>query len=44
VDIDETVLKKNSRQTWKYGQTGVNRFALRINVENGVVVGWAEKT
>ncbi len=43
VDIDERVLKKNSRQTWKYQQTGVNRFSLRITVENGTAVGWDEK-
>lgn len=42
-DIDEKVLKTKSKQVWKYQQTGVNRFALRIIVENDSVVGWDEK-
>jgi hypothetical protein len=44
LDIGERVLKKNTRHTWKYERTGVNRFALRITLENGVVVGWDDKT
>jgi hypothetical protein len=43
VDVDEKVMKTRSRQVWKYQQTGVNRFALRITLENGTVIGWDEK-
>jgi hypothetical protein len=43
-DMDERVMKKKTRQTWKYERRGVNRFALRITVEDGVVVGWENKT
>lgn len=43
VDIDQKVLKTKTKETWKYGQRGPNRFALRITVENGTVVGWDEK-
>lgn len=43
VDTDEKVLKKCRREVWKYYQTGVNRFGLRITLEDGVVVGWDEK-
>jgi hypothetical protein len=44
LDIDERVFKKSTRQTWKYMQTGVNRFALRVTLEDGFVVGWDDKT
>lgn len=43
IDIDERVLKTKVKQIWKYNQTAKNRFALRITVENGVVVGWEQK-
>ena len=43
-DIDERVLKKTLRQTWKYQPTGRNRYALRITLENGTVVGWDHKS
>ena len=43
VDIDERVLKTKTKHTWKYNQTAKNRFALRITLENGVVVGWDQK-
>jgi hypothetical protein len=42
-DIDEKVFKTKTKQTWKYSPTGKNRFALRITVENGLVVGWDQK-
>ena len=43
VDTDEKVMKKARREVWKYHQTGVNRFGLRITLEDGVVVGWDQK-
>lgn len=42
-DIDEKVLKTKTKQTWKYSPTGKNRFALRITLENGAVIGWDQK-
>jgi hypothetical protein len=43
VDTDEKVMKKHRREVWKYHQTGVNRFGLRVTLEDGIVVGWDEK-
>lgn len=43
VDVDERVLKTKTKETWKYNRVGKNRFALRIILENGVVVGWDQK-
>lgn len=40
VDEDHKVFKTKTRRTLKYGQTGVNRFDLRIIVEDDLVVGW----
>ena len=40
VDEDHKVFKTKTRRTLKYGQTGVNRFDLRIIVEDDHVVGW----
>jgi uncharacterized membrane protein len=39
-DIDQEVHKTKKRETWKYGQTGKNRFKVRIHLEEGTVVGW----
>jgi ribosomal protein L21E len=41
-DKDQTVYKTKTKQTWKYGRIGKNRFRERIYVENGTVVGWKE--
>jgi hypothetical protein len=43
VDKDQRVFKKSVNETWKYDQRGTNRFALRITLENGLVVGWDDK-
>ena len=43
VVIDEKVFKTKTKQVWKYHQTAKNRFALRITLENGEVVGWEQK-
>ena len=42
-EIDRKNLKSKSREIWKYGRTGKNRFNLRITVENKIVVGWEQK-
>ncbi|NWB49229.1 DUF2845 domain-containing protein [Pseudomonas gingeri] len=44
VDIDKKVLKTKSKEVWKYDQTGKGRFALRITLENGEVIGWDKKS
>ncbi|WP_216850154.1 hypothetical protein [Granulicella sp. L46] len=43
VAIDDHLLKTKKRQTWKYNQTGVNRYKLRLTLENDVVIGWDKK-
>ena len=42
-DIDRLVRKSRTKETWKYGQTGKNRFSERIFVEDDEVVGWEDK-
>jgi hypothetical protein len=41
---DNKVLKSAVRQVWKYNQRGKNRYGLRVTVENGLVVGWDNKS
>ena len=43
VDIDQKVLKTKIKEVWKYNKTGKGRYALRITLENGSVVGWDKK-
>jgi ABC-type multidrug transport system fused ATPase/permease subunit len=43
VEVDEKILKTKSKEIWKYNQTGKGRFALRITLENNVVIGWDKK-
>lgn len=43
LDTDSDVLKTKIKEVWKYRQFGVNRYGLRIKLENDVVVGWEEK-
>jgi uncharacterized protein YecT (DUF1311 family) len=40
VGIGNEVRHRKTKQTWKYNQTGKNRFAGRVYLENDVVVGW----
>ena len=42
--IDNKLLKKMTREVWKYHPSGTNRYRLRITVENGHVAGWDKKT
>jgi hypothetical protein len=42
VDVDHMVLKTKTKETWKYNQTGKNRFKDRIYLEDGSVVGWKD--
>lgn len=42
--VDTTKLKTKTKETWKYGEVRKGQFQLRINIENGKVVGWADKS
>jgi hypothetical protein len=42
-DIDIKILKTKSKTTYKYVPTGKNRYALRVFLDDGVVVGWEDK-
>lgn len=41
-DVDTKVYKQKTNETWKYGQTGKNRYKQRVFTENGIVVGWEQ--
>ena len=43
VDISEWRNAKEFGETWKYAQTGKNRYALKINLINDEVSGWDKK-
>ena len=43
IAVDNALLKTRKREVWKYHQTGVNRFQLRLTLENDIVVGWDQK-
>jgi hypothetical protein len=43
LDIDQKVLKTKKKEIWKYNRTGENRYALKITLDNDVVVGWDQK-
>jgi len=40
---DQKIYKTKTAETFKYNQTGKNRFGSRVQVENGLVVGWSQK-
>lgn len=44
VDVDEKLLKTKSKYVFKYHHRGANRYGLRVTVENGIVVGWDQKS
>jgi uncharacterized protein YecT (DUF1311 family) len=39
-DVNCEIVKTRKKETWKYVPTGKNRFANRIYLENGIVIGW----
>ena len=43
VSRDQRNIKGRIRETWKYNQTGRGRFATRIIVNDGRVIGWDVK-
>ncbi len=42
-DCDQKVYKTKTKEVWKYGRTGKNRFSQRVFVEDCLVVGWENK-
>jgi uncharacterized protein YecT (DUF1311 family) len=42
VDLGHEIIRANIKETWKYGQTGKNRFNNRVYLENGIVIGWKD--
>lgn len=42
VDVGREIIRTKVKETWKYNQTGKNRFSDRIYLENGTVIGWKE--
>lgn len=42
-DRDVKVLKTKTKEVFKYQRTGANRYALRITLDDDVVVGWEDK-
>jgi hypothetical protein len=42
VDTSNKVFKTKIRETYKYNQTGRNRFRSRVMLENEIVIGWQD--
>jgi hypothetical protein len=40
VDVDREITRTKVKETWKYIQTGRNRFARRASLDDGIVVAW----
>lgn len=43
VSIDNKVMATRKREVWKYKPSGRNRYALRITLDDDVVIGWDQK-
>jgi uncharacterized membrane protein YeaQ/YmgE (transglycosylase-associated protein family) len=41
--VDRKLLKTMKREVWKYNPRGVNRYGLRITLDNDIVSGWDHK-
>lgn len=41
--VDRKLLKTMKREVWKYNPRGVNRYALRITLDNDIVSNWDHK-
>jgi hypothetical protein len=41
--IDRKLLKTMKREVWKYNPRGVNRYGLRITLDNDIVSNWDHK-
>lgn len=40
---DDVQLKSRKREIWKYRPIGVNRYSLRITLDDDLVASWVEK-
>jgi uncharacterized protein len=38
--VGREIIRTKIKETWKYNQTGKNRFSNRVYLENGIVIGW----
>jgi hypothetical protein len=43
LSIDRKSMATRRREIWKYNSRGKNRYALRITLDDGVVIGWDQK-
>lgn len=41
--VDRKLLKTIKREVWKYNPRGVNRYGLRITLDNDIVSSWDHK-
>lgn len=41
---ENKMLKTIKREVWKYDRRGINRYGLRITLDNDIVVEWDDKT
>jgi hypothetical protein len=42
--VDTKVFNNKSRAVWKYDRRGINRFGLRVTLDDSIVVGWDQKS
>ena len=42
-DVDQAVTTRKTREIWKYGRVGQNRYRNRVTVDDGRVAGWTAK-
>ena len=43
VRVDNKVMATRRREVWKYNSIGHRRYALRITLDDDVVIGWDQK-
>ena len=43
VTVDNKVMATRKREVWKYNSIGRRRYALRITLDDDVVIGWDQK-
>ncbi len=41
--VDRKVLKTKTKEVWKCQATGKNRYAVKVILEDDVVIGWEKK-
>jgi hypothetical protein len=43
LSIDRKSMASRTREVWKYNSRGRNRYALRITLDDGIVISWDQK-